>query len=384
MGMKKRLIALICTLFLLLALLPSAAGAETMYFMAVNDNMLEYSPETMPMVSGGTVYVPYTMFLSEFNGGINLGVFYGWNKQLNTLSLYSQTKPVLTFDIGAGTSYDTMDNVYSFKAILRNGTIYLPVWWVCSYFDLQYSYLPNSFGVLIRVKREESYYLTDRNFVSSATDKFREQKKQFDRIQAPAPTPTLMPPPTPTPSPDQALRGQVRVSLAFRCETGEGPQALLDVLERYQAKGLFFFRPDELVQWDDQIRRLLAGGHRVGVLVDGKTWSDCEDQAAQANRLLSRIARTRTDFLLVDGSRPLKQELVARGWVCWWENINGLPQEGSRLNGHAASLLLNIQTKRSLARITMDDSALCAGVLDRLLPRLGGGDYLFPAITEIQ
>lgn len=387
--MKKRLACLFCALILLLILLPSAAGAETMYFMAVNDRMLEYSPETMPVISGGTVYVPYTMFLSEFNGGIDLGVFYDWNKQFNTLSLYSQTRPVLTFDIGAGTAYDTMDNVYSFKAILRNSTIYLPAWGVCDYFGLSYSYLPNSYGVLVRVKQEGSYYLSDRFFVSSATSKFQEQKKEFDRAQAPTPTavPTPAPTPTPTPAPTPnagETREQVRVCFAFRCDTGEGPEALADSLDRYGVKGLFFFRPDALTRWDDQIRRLLAGGHRVGILVDGPDAASCEVQAAEANRLLARIARTRTDFLLVDGPRTLRRELEGRGWVCWWENIDGVPGAGARVSGHTATLLLSIEAKQSLARITMDDSAVSAGTLERLLPRLRGENYLFPAVTETQ
>lgn len=379
--MKKRLTCLLCALILLLALLPSAAGAETMYFMAVNDKMLEYSPETMPVVSGGTVYVPYTMFLSEFNGGIDLGVFYGWNKQLNTLSLYSQTQPVLTFDIGAGTAYDTMDNEYSFKAILRNSTIYLPAWGVCDYFGLSYSYLPNSFGVLVRVKREGGYWLSDRSFVSSATDKFREQKKEFDRAQSPTPTPA----PTPVPTPDaDGARKRVRVCFAIRCETGEGPRALADSLDRYGVKGLFCFRPDALARWDDEIRRLLAGGHRVGVLVDGQDAGACEAQAAEANRLLARIARTRSDFLLVDGPGTLRRELEDRGWACWWENIDGVPGGGARVSGHTATLLLDIQAKQSLARITMDDSAVSAGTLERLLPRLRREGYLFFAVTEAQ
>lgn len=381
--MKKRLAGLFCVLALLLALLPSAAGAETMYFMAVNDTMVEYSKDRLPVIISGTVYVPYTMFLSEYNGGVKLGVFYGWDGARNSLSLYSQTKPILTFDIEAGTAY-TKDETYSFKAFMRNGMIYLPAWAVCDYFDLTYSYLPNSFGVLIRIKREGSYYLTDRNFVSCATDKFRDQKKEFERSQVVEPTATPTPAPTPTPTPPPSDQRQVRVSFAFRCGEGQGPEALLDSLGRYGVKGVFFFRSEELAGWDDQIRRLLAEGHRVGLIVDGADAAACEEQAEQGNRLLSRIACARTDFLLVDGPDKLRRELSELGWACWWYNIDGVPAPDARTASHTATLLLNIEAKQSLARILMDDSAVSAGALERLLPRLTGKGYLLWTVTEAQ
>ena len=66
----KKVVAAAGTLLLLLALRPSAMGVQTMYIMSANDKVLEDSQDTMPFVSGGTVYVPYTLFIEEFNKGV--------------------------------------------------------------------------------------------------------------------------------------------------------------------------------------------------------------------------------------------------------------------------------------------------------------------------
>lgn len=384
--LPKKLAALVCSLLLLLLLLPSASGVQTMYFMSVNDKVLDYSADTMPFISGGTVYVPYKMFIEEYNGGVYLGVFYGSSERFNTLSLYSRYDPMLTFDIGAGTAYDAAGNTYSFRAIVRSGVTFVPVSAVCSYFGLQYSYLPNDYGVLVRVKKEGTYWLSDRMFLSSATYKFMEQKQLFDREQEellqPSPTPTVSPE-APTASPETPTdKSGVRISFAFRCDGENGADPLLDAFAGTDIKGLFFFRPEDLADRDDQIRRLLAEGHRVGFLTDGATADQCLQQAGEGNRLLAHIARARTDFLLVDNA-SLTEELAARGWVCWKGNINGIPANDLRPASLAANIMLNIEAKRSYGRILMDDSDTAVSALQRLIPQIHRGGYTFHAITEV-
>lgn len=379
--MKRRLIGFLCVLALLCAILPAALGADTMYFMAVNDKLLDYSPDTMPIVSRGTVYVPYTVFLQSSNGGVDLGVFGGPNKPLNIVSLYGQQKMVLTFDIGAGTAYDMMDNTYP-GPIVRNGVVFVPAWVVCQYFDLQYSYLPNSYGALIRIKRPDGYYLEDPFFVTTAQERFRTQKAEFDRTQDkskdPGPTASAAPSPSPTPGGDKS---KVQVSFAFRISGETGPEKLAQTLERYDQRGLFFFPAGELGEWDDQIRRLVATGHKVGFWVDGADADTCRAQADQANALLAHIARTRSDFLLApDG---VAGQLTQEGWVCWQGHITADASQGTRPANLAVALRTQIETRRSVARLTLDDSALCAGALERLLPRLHADGYSLVSVTEV-
>lgn len=60
----------LCVVALISAVSP-VQGASV-YFMAVNDQLLELSDETMPAMVEGVLYVPYTL-LSANATGVNLG-----------------------------------------------------------------------------------------------------------------------------------------------------------------------------------------------------------------------------------------------------------------------------------------------------------------------
>lgn len=377
-----KLSALVCVLILFLLLLPSAAGAETMYNMVVNDSFLEYAADNTPIVVGGTVYIPYKVLIAEHNGGQQLGIFYGTIEDINTLSLYSKQQ-ILTFYIDSGTTYDATGNSYPFRAIVRNGTTYVPAVSVCNYFGLQYSYLPHDQGVLIRIKQEGSYVLSDRMYVASADLKFKEQKKIFDRIQADLAAAAPSPSPSPSSSPGVSSTSRVQISFAFRCDGGSGPEALLDLLSGQDINALFLFYPGDLLQWDDQIRRLVAEGHRIGLITEGESVDDHQLQADEGNHLLSHIAHTKTDFLFADAPSQITEELSSLGWACWKSNITGIPSDGIRPASLAANIMLNVEAKRSYARILMDDSDTSVSALARLIPQLISGGHTFHTITEL-
>ena len=47
--------------------LKASAAGGTVYLMAVNEKVLDTTPENMPAVMGGTLYVPYTMLSIRVN-----------------------------------------------------------------------------------------------------------------------------------------------------------------------------------------------------------------------------------------------------------------------------------------------------------------------------
>ena len=378
--MKRKLAVFLSVLLLLCAVLPSAAGAGTMYSMSANDKLLEYSADTMPVVYDGMIYVPYTLFVSRQNGGIEFGVFHSWNKKVNVLSLYSKDKPLLSFDIGAGTAYDVQDNVYPYKAILRNGMVFVPAQKVCNYFGLQYSAVSHAYGTLVRVKQEGNYYLSDAFLISAADQRLKDQKDSYDRDQKPVipPTPSVEPTPPP-PAPEEPDRADVY--FAFRCETGENADRIRNALERYGARGAFYFHPEVLAQQDDLIRCLVAGGHKVGLLIDSEDPEACNALAAEGNRLLKHIAWTHTDFLMAE-AEEIRKSLEEQGWVCWQGNVNGIPKENQSAATVAANARRSIENRQRLAKVTMDDSNISAAALEQLLPRLVSDRYAIKALTE--
>ena len=131
--MKKKIPAALCAAILLLGLVLQAAAAgedwdANVIFLGLNDSPMPLNDSTMPIRVGGTIYVPYTTFVANQNGGIKLGVFDGGqNKTQNTLTLFNSDAKNLTFDLRTGVSYDYYPNGErkTPTAIIRNGQIYV-------------------------------------------------------------------------------------------------------------------------------------------------------------------------------------------------------------------------------------------------------------------
>ena len=82
---EKRFLCLLLATLLLFTLAPAKTEAETtVYFTAVNDQLLpDLSDGTMPFWSGGRLYVPYTAI-----AGTDLGLFYSRSRDKSTAVVY--------------------------------------------------------------------------------------------------------------------------------------------------------------------------------------------------------------------------------------------------------------------------------------------------------
>ena len=63
--MKKRLGALLCALVMCLALLSPASALEEVCFTSLNNKLLPLASDTMPLWSGGVLYVPCLLYTSD-------------------------------------------------------------------------------------------------------------------------------------------------------------------------------------------------------------------------------------------------------------------------------------------------------------------------------
>ena len=71
----RRVLAGFLGALLLLALFPVQVSAADLYFTAINDSVSPLTSETMPFWSGGTIYVPYSVFDPKLNSiGVDLGI----------------------------------------------------------------------------------------------------------------------------------------------------------------------------------------------------------------------------------------------------------------------------------------------------------------------
>jgi len=372
--------ALLLCVVLTLALAALPAQGSTVYFMAVNDVPLELSPSAMPVVSRGVLYVPYTVFSTNFTG-VNLGVYAVYNSSQGRALVYSGRRQ-LTFDLLENETYDMDGNTYSERAMRRGSVVYLPLDRVCSMFGdvIRYTRCGTPYGMLVRVKNS-AVVLSDEAFVDAAATRMRDSLDRYLKSQssaAPTPSPTPASPPTPSESPEPT-GGGARVYLAFLSdgEDGDGTAGLDQVLEGLSAqdcRGLFFLTPEELARYDDLVRRLVGSGHLVGARVSADTPRQALEELDRAGKSLADAARCRLCAVLAEGlDQEGLEQLEQAGYACWRTTTDGRTLSGSGA-ARTASLLRRLAAGRSARNYLLLDAG-AGSTLRTVLTGLTQSDF---------
>ncbi len=371
--MKRKLLALLCAAALCLCLAPGAnAATGVIYFTAVNDRLLPLSADSMPMVSGGTLYVPYTVFDAN-STGISLGVSCSHSRTANTLTIYN-LRQMLVYDMNEGNARDQQSGqTYSARAITRNGLIYVPLGFTCDFFGLNRSNTITQYGNLIRVTNSAAV-LSDAEFIDAGSSWMSSRLKEYlQSVSEPEPSPDPEPSPSVPPSQDPDPGAADTVFLAFLCRTGEGTAQILDALEQYGYHALFFLSPEFLEQQGDLVRRILGSGHSVGLALDGQDTEAALAQLEQGQRLLSDAAHACTYMVCADAA--VTGALEQRGLLCWSSRVSAVPGADTSAATLAANTLYAISRRSGDIPVTMDDSAVSAQALPSLLRQLRAGSY---------
>ena len=341
--MKKRVLALLCILVLLLGgLLPVRASQSnnTVYLLAVNDKFYDGA---LPVAVNGTIYVPYTVFDKNATG-VDLGVYYGLKQEQGTiLSLYS-INGHLTFRVIMGLCEDGQGNPMDFHALPRNNIPYVPAAAVCEFFGLQYSFLPTTDrGTLIRITSSPDT-LSDALFLASARSSMLERYNNILQAREPTPSATPAPsatptsPPLPTTPADRPDRSNIRVYLAVNASDSD-----IDLSTFFPegVRALFLFTPDSLVSRADQIRSAVAAGHSIGLIAEG-SGEQARAQLERGNELLGHIARVSTHIVAASGD--LADQLSQEGWQIW---------RGYSPGSSASAAQTYLATRRDVTRLEL-------------------------------
>lgn len=201
----------------------------------------------------------------------------------------------------------------------------------------------------------------------------------------PTPTPSATPIlPDPTPEVPEETPG-LWVYLAVRCE-GEDTRldGVLTALKRRGEQALFLFRPEELAELDEQVRRVVGAGHAVGLLVDG---SDAETTLAaleEGNALLADLVWSRSHIVcLENGNETTRRAVEEAGWHLWSANLDASPYEGtSAMN--VSGILSRLEKRRSTVRMELTGSAATSASLERLLLQMEQNDYRLRPVLETE
>lgn len=375
---KKRT-ALVLVLALLVSLLNTAQAAGNIYLTAVNENLLELTSDTMPAWSNGVLYVPYTVFDGSYTG-INLGISSSYSRDGGTVTLYN-LQQMMIFDLNRGTCYNPItEESISGRAILRNGKPYVPVAVVCSFFGLTYSVIDIDEGYIVRIK-SSAVVLSDYSFVDAAQNSIRNRIRDYNQANQSQPTPGVLPPtnntddtqPEITVPDDPEDTDVIPTYLGFSCKDAQGLSEILDTLDSYSQRAIFFFDAEGLEREDDLIFRILGSGHSIGLIAQGRSAAGTQRLLEQANETLSEVAYTRTSVVLVPEEQ--REELEAEGWICWDETASAVPDEGVSASTHASRVLSRISGNHARVYLTLDGSSETARVLPTLLRRLSTEGY---------
>ena len=383
--MKLRITAAVCAVLMVFFLLPlalsAAAAADKVYFMAVNETVLDLSDDTMPRVVSGVLYVPYTLF-DPNTAGAGLGVFSSYNRTTGKVVIYSRSTS-LTFDLNTDTS-TAQGVVYREKAIIRNSMVFVPVDAVCQYFGLEWSLLTVEYGYVVRVKSSAAV-LDDRGFTEAAYFAVRSRYSSYIQSKTPVESPSAPPEETVPSQPAEGSDGGdmegARVYLAFRMEDGGGLDELLGRMEQYGVYGVFFCRPEQMKNRDDDIRTLTAAGHRIGLLLDADTLDGQREQAEQGRSLLAHIARVETALCLSEGLADADRVALSRELSLWDTTLDATSAGRSQWQQSAAVTGAVRRDRRYF--VLMDDTDQSAQALRAILSELTGEGCEFRLADEV-
>ncbi len=381
--MKKKMVSMFCALALCLSLLGITVGVgapNNPCFMAVNDSLMLLEDRFIPIAVNGQYYVPYTA-LDDTMTGVSLGIFPYYNAAQSTLTISDRTQ-TLTFNLTAGTCTDRNGTALSARAVIRNGLIYLPVRFVCEYFDLNYSSRVTTYGPMVRVRSAAST-LDDNTFVTSAQQRMEDRLREWRKKQNEAPpVPT-----TPIPGPSQSQepdKSNVGIYLAFRADVPEALDAQLEQLENHRIHALFFFPAEGLAQYDAAIRKVVCAGHGVGFLVTGDEPEGIQAQVEEGNRLLTQIIHMNTYTVLASEAEKEKLAAIEEvGLVCWQTDLDAQP-DGRTPSRQASTILANAARYEKSVYILSDTSAAGVSLMGRILPEVVQDHYALRLAVETE
>lgn len=386
MRQKHRVLSFLVAVVLFLGLsAPVPASAANLYFIGLNDNVPPLTAGNMPFWSGGTLYVPYTVFDANLNGShINLGLYTSYNRTGNTVTLFN-LRQMLIFDLNNGTCRDDMTGiVYTSRAVMRNGRPYVSLKMVCDFFDLEYSYNPLPYisqGYLVRIKSADAV-LDDAWFIDAAQDLINIRLKEYTRSLSSAATadPSVSPDPgTATPEPPQEPDGvNTAVYLAFRCRSADGLADVLNTLTGNSCSAVFFLTPQLLEEEGDLVRRILGTGHSVGILAD--SGEDVREELRRGNRALEGAAHARTTLAYAAAGQ--QSALEEEGWVCWSETLALEPGAATGAVTFANQVLNRLGTRYRTVYLTLEGGENTARVLPALLRQMNSSHYMLSVPLE--
>ncbi|MDR3148873.1 MAG: hypothetical protein LBT88_02485 [Oscillospiraceae bacterium] len=273
--LNSRYVRLLAVLTLTLALfgvllLSVGTAADEVYFTSINDKLLPLSEGDMPANLGGAVYVPYEVFHST---DIGISVFYSSSTKIIRIS---DGITDLHFDLKGNTSYDNNEVEYPYSAMTRNGKPYLPVSFVCRFFDLKFIIINTDIAPIVRITSGSERYDNTR-FAEQANTRMQIMYDAYTQ-KHPSGNPIETPPPNDNTAVSLTFIGANNIDSILDAVTDSS--SLIPVT--------FILTAAEINDNADAVRRAIGNGAVIAIAVD-ETNLDSEQLARAYLREVAEI-----------------------------------------------------------------------------------------------
>ena len=378
--MKKRIAGLVLSLLLILQMSMPAVAVRSVYFMAVNDNILPMTDATMPFWSSGTLYIPSSIFTGDVRKDVDVGYVYNPGRQL--LILYNAAKQRLEFDMSRNHVGDSEGNIYYRRALVRGGEVFVPAVLVAEYFGLVYS----TTALDVKVAGEDEAWmvwlrtpdrtLPEKTFADAASSMMRDRYEAYNRTQSGAEE-----------QPDTPQKGETTFSgksvyLCFRAENGEETAALLNELDQAGRQAAFYCTAEFLEQEGDLLRRMAATGHTIGLLADGEHEAlSVKEQLSLGNDALYRATCGKTRMVYLENADEDLLEAVGEAGYCCLEPQIDHTGYGLRRSADVSLLLQRLASRRDNTSVWLGERASALGLREFLADMRVADDRAL-ALTE--
>ena len=357
MKWKMKLAAVFLAVLMLVQTVPPTRthAAKSVYFTAINDNIMPLTDATMPFWSGGFLYISGSVFTGYLRESIGVSYTYNSSKQIAALYAVGKSNKSLVFDLATGQTQDRLGTLYANRpAIKRGGEVFVPAALVAEYFDLKYSVVGVEGGHLVRLRTRGDSPLTDALFADAASYTMQERYEDYLKTQAEAQLPNA-------PQDGEVFEGK-RIYLNFRAAESKHTAGLLDVLDRHHSQGAFFCTERFLREEGGLLRRMAATGQTVGICVDDSLETPLLEQVVQGNDALYRATCGMTRLVWAENVDQQGMEaLTLAGYVCLQPGMNSESQ-GMLSSGSASALLQKISSQRGDISVWLGENVSTTGL----------------------
>ena len=338
--MRRKTAALLCCLLLLLQLaVPPAKAENSVYFTAVSESVLPLADDTMPFWKNGYLYIPVNIFTGNAWRSLEISYVYLSDQTV----ILCRGNRSLTFEGGKDRVKGSDGVIRRPGMVERGGIPFVPAALVASFFDLKYSVMTVPRGHLVWLRRP-NFGLSEAYFADAASSNMEFCYNQYLKAKTPPKPPAPPTPPKPKPpviadpvrpvppahsvhpvdtveepkEPEKTISGKrLYLCMEGSSRTQARLNGVLDELQRRNVRATFFCTVDFLEQQGDLLRRMMASGHPIGILVQcGDQTHSAEEQLRLGNQALKQATCSKTRLVYLRNADETAWKVARRAGFC--------------------------------------------------------------------